>query len=170
MLLPILLLSIVLRLNDAVADTKSSPKQGFEDFEAIVERLVETRMQGEREKQAMEMKELEAKMEAKDKEMETRLAELEDRLKEEKDTLEKRAKEWEASLTQLRKEVEEGSLRKESASNISNEAQTNSSLRDLPIVFISAWRSNWLLPSPNCDIRVLPIRLQQPRPPGRREW
>jgi len=138
MLLPILLLSIVFRLNDAVADTKSSPKQGFEDLEAIVERLVETRMQGEREKQAMEMKELEAKMEAKDKEMEARLAELEDRLKE------KREREWEASDSKLGMEVEEGSLRKESASNISNEAQTNSSLRDLPIVLISAWQPNWI--------------------------
>ena len=39
-------------------------------------------MQDEREKQAMEMKELEVKIEAKDKAMEARLAELEDRLKE----------------------------------------------------------------------------------------
>ena len=77
-------------------------------------------------------------MEAKDKEMEARLAELEDRLKE------KREREWEASDSKLGMEVEEGSLRKESASNISNEAQTNSSLRDLPIVLISAWRHDYI--------------------------
>ena len=52
----ILLLSIVLRLSDAGAD-------GFEDLSRVVEKLVERRMQGEREKWAMGMKELEAKME-----------------------------------------------------------------------------------------------------------
>ena len=41
-------------------------------------------------------------------------------------------------------EVEEGSLRKESSSKMFIKALTNPSLRDLPIVLISAWRSDWL--------------------------
>merc|ERR1712140_129720 len=102
MLLQILLLSIVLRLSDAAsgADAESSPKQDFEDLERIVENLVERRIQDEREKWAIGMKELEAKMEAKDKEMEAKvkemevkLTELEDRLEEEKEKPEKRERE-----------------------------------------------------------------------------
>merc|ERR1711990_835927 len=135
MLLPILLLTVILRLTNA--DTLSTPKQGFEDLE----KLVETRMQEESEKQAKGMKELEAKikeMEAKEKEMETRLSELEERLKEDDDTLEEIVRECESKL---RKEVEKESLSKKADSDISNNALTNPSLRDLPIVLISAWRS-----------------------------
>ena len=73
-------------------------------------------MQVETEKQATEKRDLEAK----NKETEKRLAELE------------------ASTSKLRMEVEK-SLRKEIASNITN-ALSNPSVRDLPIVLISAWQ------------------------------
>merc|ERR550517_1713414 len=59
-----------------------------------------------------------------------RLEELEDNMKEEKDELE---------ASKLRMEVEEESSRKESASN---NALTNPSLRDLPIIIISAYRDS----------------------------
>ena len=83
-------------------------------------------------------KEMETRLEAKIKEMEGRLMEkLEDKVKKEKEKLE-----WgmETSTSELRKEVEDSaeSLRKEFASNFANQP----SLRDLPIVIISAWRSS----------------------------
>merc|ERR550517_1957999 len=59
-----------------------------------------------------------------------RLEELEDNMKEEKDELE---------ASKLRMEVEEESSRKESASN---NALSNLSLRDLPIIIISAYRDS----------------------------
>ena len=65
-------------------------------------------------------------------------------MKEEKNELERGMK---ASTSKLRKEVEESeeSLRKEIASNFTNgNALTKPSLRDLPIVLISAWRFNTL--------------------------
>merc|ERR1712212_44196 len=134
MVLTILLLTLVLSsLTDAGADAESSPKLGLEDLEDLVEKLVEsrlrdmeTRMQNDKEKQAKEKKELEAKI----KDMEMRLEELEDNMKEEKDELE---------ASKLRMEVEEESSRKESASN---NALTNPSLRDLPIIIISAYRDS----------------------------
>merc|ERR1712212_612472 len=56
--------------------------------------------------------------------------------------MEKGQRRFEASTSKLRMEVEEESSRKEIASNISNnDALTNPSLRDLPIVIISAWRA-----------------------------
>merc|ERR550517_1511826 len=72
-------------------------------------------MQDGEEKQAREKKELEAR----NKELETR---LEDK---------------------MRKEVEE-SIRRELAASYSNHTLTNPSLRDLPIVLISAWQDGVL--------------------------
>lgn len=161
MLLTILLLNLFLRLTDASADAKSSPEQSLEGLVEKLEfrlremelRLEDTdmRMKKENEKQAQEKKELEAKnkemerrLEAKDKEMERRLAELEKKMKEEKYELER---EMEASTSKLRKEVEdsEESLRTEFASNFTKDnALTKPSLRDLPIVIISAWRLSGL--------------------------
>ena len=106
-------------------------------------REMEIKMEDEKAKEAKEKKELEAK----NQEMETRLEELEDRLKEEKNEMEKTVRGLEASISKLRIEVGE-SLRKEIASNSSNSnALTKSSLRDLPIVLISAWQSK-LITSP----------------------
>ena len=170
MLLLIFLLSLVLpSFTKAGADAQSSPKQGLEGLEFLVEKLLDmaTKMQGEKEKlelrleevemkmsdekekQANKKKELEAiakememRLEAKNKEMETRLEELEGKMKEEKDELEKRERGLEASVSKLRMEVE-GSLKKEIASNFSNSnALTHPSLRDLPIILFSAWRDS----------------------------
>ena len=161
MLLAILLLSLVLlSLTDAgPADAKSSPKQDLEGLENLVEKLelrlrdMETKFQGEKEKleemqirmkhkeeeQAKEKKEIESRLEAKDKEMERRLQELEERIMEEKHEFQRREKIFEASTSKLRMKVDEESFRREVASNISNNnTLTNPSLRDLPIVFISA--------------------------------
>ena len=44
------------------------------------------------------------------------------------------------------------------------------SLRDLPIVLISAWQGFSHRISPNCDIWILPRQLQQPRSSRRRKW
>ena len=104
----------------------------------------------EKEKEAKEKEELEAKvedmerkaqeletrLETKDTEMETRLKELEDKMEEEINKLETSARGFEASASKLRMEVEE-SLRKP---NFTNNALTKPSLRDLPIVLISAWQ------------------------------
>ena len=166
MLLKILLLSLVLGLTNAGADATSAPQATLEGLEALVERLelrlrdVETRMQDEKEKQELRLEEMEMKMkyqakekqeleaknkemqtrlEAKDKEMETRLEEWGNQIKEEKDELERGLK---ASISELRMEVNE-SVKKENGPNVSNSnALTNPSLRDLPIVIISAWHSS----------------------------
>ena len=120
MLLAILLLSLVLPTLTSAGPADA--KHGTQDLENLVEKLefrlrdMETRMQVETEKQAKEKRDLEAKNE----ETEKRLAELE------------------ASTSKLRMEVEK-SLRKEIASNITN-ALSNLSVRDLPIVLISAWQ------------------------------
>ena len=148
MLLTILLLSLGLGLcyTDANQDT--------EGLENLVEKLqfrlrdMETRMRDEKEKMEVRLEEMEMKLKneneklAKEKKgMGRRLENLEDKMKEEKDTLERRT---ETSTSNLRMEVEEP-LRKEMASNYShNNVLTNPSLRDLPIVLISAWRSNSL--------------------------
>merc|ERR1719500_1915693 len=95
-------------------------------------------MRDEKEKMEARLEEMEMKLKneneklAKEKKgMERRLKNLEDKMKEEKDE-------------QERMEVEEP-LRKEMASNYShNNVLTNPSLRDVPIVLISAWRSNSL--------------------------
>ena len=71
-------------------------------------------------------KEMVKRLGAKDKEMETRLKNLEDRMNQEKDEPGKNQREWEAS-SKLRTEVEEVEM-------------TKPSVRDLPIVIISAWQ------------------------------
>ena len=116
MLLSILILNLVLSLT--WADAKSSPKQGLED---LVENL------------EFRLRDVETRLESKEKEMEA----LEDKMKEEKDASEKREMELKASMSQLRMEVEE-------SANFSNTALANPSLRDLPIVLISAWHSGTL--------------------------
>ena len=152
MLLTILLLNLVLlSLTDAgPADAKSSPKQGSEGLENLVEKLelrlrdmetkfqdMEKRMKHKEEEHAEERMELKAK----NKEMETRLHELEDRTKEEHAEIEKGQRAFKASTSKLRDKVEEESLGKENASNYSNSiALMKPSLRDLPIVLVSAWR------------------------------
>ena len=131
MLLTELLLSLLLCLACDEVDAGSAPRRSQEDWETLVQNLefrlrdVETRVH--------------EKLEAKDKEMETRLGELEDKIKEG----EKRERELEASVSKLKIEVEE-SLRKEIVSNLSNSALAKPSLRDLPIVLISAWRADEL--------------------------
>ena len=113
MLLPILLLNIVLCLTRVAADAKSSSKEGLED-------LVE--------KMEFRLREVETRLESNEKEMEARLDEFE----EEKEESKKRERRLEATISKLRKEVEE----------YSNDS--NPSLRDLPIVLISAWHSGTL--------------------------
>ena len=134
MLLTKLLLSLILCLAYVGADAESSPKRSLEDWETLVEKLesrlrkLETRVDDEK-----------RKLEAKDKEMEMRLEELEVKIKEG----EKREVELEASMSKLKKEVEE-SLRKEIVANLANNTLEKPSLRDLPIVLISAWRADEL--------------------------
>ena len=164
MLLTILLLNLaLLNLPYVGADARSSPKQSLEgSLENLVKKLesrlkdLEIEIQDDKEKQklrlkenekrikwekgkhAKEKKELEDRLEAKDKEVETRLQELADKTREEKDELERKLK---ASISELRMDVKEESFKKESASNFSNSiALTKPSLRDLPIVIISAWQ------------------------------
>ena len=153
MLFTILLLSLVLpSLTDAAGDARFAPKQDSEGSENLVQKLesrlrdMETWMQdekNEKEKLEVRMQEMEMEMRhekekqsretgelnARNKEMETRLEELEDRLTEEKDVSEKKMGDLEATV---RMEV------KEIASNFSN---SNPSLRDLPIVIISAFKT-----------------------------
>ena len=154
MLLTVLLLNLLLLcLSDAGTVDQSSQKQGFEDLENFVENLVEARvrnivtmMEDEKEKQAEEKRELEAKikemeirLETKDRELEKRLEELESHQKQEKG-------EFEAPISSLKKDVDE-SLRNEIAYNrsyYSNIAVTKPSLRDLPIVLISAYQGSTL--------------------------
>ena len=164
-MLIILLLNLVLLNLPYGADARSSPKQSLEgSLENLVRKLEsrlrdleieiqddkekqklrlkenEKRIKCEKEKHAKEKKELEDRLEAKDKEVETRLQELADKTREEKDELERKLK---ASISELRMEVKEESFKKESASNFSNSiALTKPSLRDLPIVIISAWQPN----------------------------
>jgi len=160
MLLTILLLSLILSsLANARADAETSPKQGSEGLEKLIEKLefrlrdMETRFQDEKEKLELRLEEMEMRMkykdaekanekkelEAKNRDLETRLEELEDKIKEEKEKGQMGLKE---STSKLRIEVEKESSGKEMASNISNNAVTKPSLRDLPIVLISAWRDS----------------------------
>lgn len=137
MLLMLLLLGLGLHpsLTDAGADAESSQKQCLEDLEALLEsRLGEmvTRMQDEKEKQATEfeakIKEMEARLESKDQAMETKLEEMEKRMKE---NLELRLREEQEKQAEEKRELDARNKEIES-------------LRDLPIVFISAWRYNTL--------------------------
>ena len=134
-------------------------------MENFVENLVEARVRNivtmirdEKEKQAEEKRELEAKikemeirletkdkeMEEKDKELEEKDRELEKRLAElESHQKEEEKGEFEASISRLKKDVDE-SLRNDIAHNYSNIAVTKTSLRDLPIVLISAYQGSTL--------------------------
>ena len=102
MLLPFLLLNLGLCLTSVGADAKSLSNEGLED---LVEKL------------EFRLREVETRLESKEKE---------------KDESKKREKRLEATISKLRKEVEE----------YSNDS--NPSLRDLPIVLISAWHSGTL--------------------------
>merc|ERR1719391_1569246 len=97
---------------------------------------MEKRMQDEQdEKKKLELKLKEIRMEMKYKK--------EEQAREKKDR-EARNKEIEMRLEELEDKLQmvvEEPLRKEVASNISNNALTKRSLRDLPIIIISAWRA-----------------------------
>ena len=142
MLPVILLLNLILCISDA----ESSPK--LDDLENMVEKLesrlrdMETRLEETETRLESKDKEME-RMEQNNQEMKRRLEELEDKMRNEKDELEKRRKGIKTSTSKQKMEMEE-SLRKEIASNFSNAALTvtKPSLRDLPIVIISAWRYN----------------------------
>merc|ERR1711953_496206 len=140
MLLAILLLSLV--LTKTGTDAKSS--LGLQDLENLVKqmelkmkdmesRLEETEMRmryGEKERENLE---------AKNKEMETRLEELEEQLKECNGGLGKIDSDLEASKSEQKRGAENSST-KELASSYPHNALTKPSLRDLPIILISAWR------------------------------
>jgi len=146
MLLQFLLLDLLLCIFTAGADATSPQMQGMEVLEDFVEKLMEvrlrdmeTRMKDEKEKHTKEKEMLEASI----KDLETRLVlredELETSLRKLASTVNEDKEEFEATVSKLRKEVE----RKEKASNCSSSALlTKSSLRDSPILLISAWRSN----------------------------
>merc|ERR1712192_143772 len=127
MLLPILLLNLI--FSQVGADEKLAPKQSLENLVDQLElRLREMELRHEKEKKELETK---------DKEMEARLRELEEKMKEGKDEFEKKG--GEETSSNLRIEAEGESIGKEMASKISNYTLANPSLRDLPIVIISAW-------------------------------
>ena len=88
-------------------------------------RDLETRMQDDKEKQATEKKKLESKI----IEMETRLQSKDKEMEE----LKKTVRGVEASISKM--------MEKESSKD---HALTKPCLRDLPIVFISAWQSNYI--------------------------
>jgi len=144
MLSVILILNLILCLPDA----KSSPKPGLEDLENLVEKLVASRlkdMETRTEETEMRLKSKEKemeRMEQNNQEMKRRLEELENKMRNEKDELETRKKGMKTSTSKQKMQADD-SLRKEIASNFTNAALTvnKPSLRDLPIVVISAWRS-----------------------------
>ena len=141
MVLAILLLSLV--LTKTGTDAKSS--LGLEDLENLVKqmelkmkdmesRLEETEMRmryGEKERKNLE---------AKNKEMETRLEELEEQLKEGNGGLGKIDSDLETSKSEQKRGAENSST-KEFASSYPRNALTKPSLRDLPIILISASRA-----------------------------
>ena len=124
MVLAILLLSLV--LTKTGTDAKSS--LGLEDLENLVKQM------------ELKMKD----MEAKNKEMETRLEELEEQLKECYGGLGKNDSDLEASKSEQKRGAENSST-KEFASSYPHNALTKPSLRDLPIILISAWRGSYIL-------------------------
>merc|ERR1711953_1058684 len=123
MLLVILLLSLV--LTKTGTDAKSS--LGLEDLENLVKQM------------ELKMKDMESRLEAKDKEMEARLEELEEQLKECYGGLGKLDSDLEASKSEQKRGAENSST-KEFASSYPHNALTKPSLRDLPIILISAYR------------------------------
>merc|ERR1711936_636229 len=124
MVLVILLLSLV--LTKTGTDAKSS--LGLEDLENLVKQM------------ELKMKD----MEAKNKEMETRLEELEEQLKECNGGLGKIDSDLEASKSEQKRGAENSST-KELASSYPHNALTKPSLRDLPIILISAWRGSYVV-------------------------
>ena len=123
-----------LELKDKVMEMR------LEELEDKMEERLEEmkmKMEEEKERQAEEKKRLEAR----NKEMDRRLEELEDKMKEKNNEMDKMKRGFEASTSKLRIEVEE-SLRKEITFN--NALMTKPSLRDLPIILISAYQSKTL--------------------------
>merc|ERR1712038_946869 len=114
-----LLLSLV--LTKTGTDAKSS--LGLEDLENLVKQM------------ELKMKD----MEAKNKEMEARLEELEEQLKEGNGGLGKIDSDLETSKSEQKRGAENSST-KEFASSYPHNTLTKPSLRDLPIILISAWR------------------------------
>ena len=135
MVLAILLLSLV--LTKTGTDAKSS--LGLEDLENLVKQmeLKMKDMESRLEKQEKERKNLEAK----NKEMETRLEELEEQLKEGYGGLGKIDSDPDTSKSEQKRGAENSST-KEFASSYPHNALTKPSLRDLPIILISAWRGS----------------------------
>jgi len=132
MLLPILLLNLI--FSQVGADEKLAPKQSLENLvEQLELRLREMELRHEKEKKELETK---------DKEMEARLRELEEKMKEGKGEFQKKG--GEETSSNLRIEAEGESIGKEMASKNSNHTLANPSLRDLPIVLISAWNGQIL--------------------------
>ena len=137
MVLVILLLSLV--LTKTGTDAKSS--LGLEDLENLVKQMelkmkdMESRLEETAEKQEKERKDLEAK----NKEMETRVKELEEQLKGGNGGLKKNYSDLKASVAKQKRGAENSSTN-EFASSYPHNALTKPSLRDLPIILISAWR------------------------------
>merc|ERR1711953_246276 len=103
---------------------------GLEDLENLVKQM------------ELKMKDMESRLEeteAKNKEMETRLEELEEQLKEDNGGLGKLDSDLEASKSEQKRGAENSST-KEFASSYPHNALTKPSLRDLPIILISAYR------------------------------
>ena len=133
---------LLLSLFSTGADATSPPTQDMEVLEDFVEKLMEvrlrdmeTKMKREEEKHIKEREKLEALI----RDLETRLEDkLETSLGKLANTMKEEMGEFEATESKLRTEVE----RKENASNCSSSSLTKSSLRDSPILLISAWRSN----------------------------
>merc|ERR1712241_1242536 len=145
MVLAILLLSLV--LTKTGTDAKSS--LGLEDLENLVKQM------------ELKMKDMESRLEeteTKNKEMETRLEELEEQLKECSEGLGKIDSDLEASKSEQKRGAENSSTKesriqkpdleeKERASSYPRNALTKPSLRDLPIILISASRRSALTSS-----------------------
>ena len=77
-----------------------------------------------------------------------RLKDVEERVLVEKE----KVAELENEMNTMRKKVEEECVTKESVTNLTTNGLTNPSVRDLPIVFISAWQPNDLL-----DVQTVPF-------------
>ena len=120
MLLRILLPSLLLSLTNAGADATSPPKTELEGLENLVEKL-QFRLRN----------------------MELRLEETEMRMKSEKETQAKEKKEMEARLESKDEEMETR-LEELGDKMKADRALAKPSLRDLPIVIISAWQPNTL--------------------------
>ena len=143
------------RLREMVTRMQDEKEKQATEFEAKIKDL-EERLELKDKVMEMRLEELEDKMEERLEEMKMKMEEEKERQAEEKKRLEARNKEmesrlenevdkikrgFEASTSKLRIEVEE-SLRKEITFN--NALMTKPSLRDLPIILISAYQSKTL--------------------------